>query len=221
MSTNTEYQIKTKKEMIEYIHKSGVRLKDFDYQLETNYALVYKLPNDEIILLPAGKVGMEYPSFLFSTKNDLEKMIDNDFFPINKEYMNAFELEYDRMKNIQNNLNYYYSYLSTTLKIDFDEHLTEIKLEKIYNKILLNNFIDKKIEETVLISYSILYMDFLRKIYNGNWEIKKKYGVYNPYVSIFLQTEKKRYDIYQKILIAIKGKKSSSFSVLKKSIELY
>jgi len=66
----------------QYLRPNKMTIDDYAYQLTTNHAFVYKLPDSTIVLLPNGWRSEE-EGFVLENEKCLQDMIDKDYFPIN------------------------------------------------------------------------------------------------------------------------------------------
>ena len=180
------YQILSTENLKKILKKNG-RTFDFDYQLETNKAFIFVLKDTSVLFYPNNPDAKE--GFLFKNKSVLDKMIIDDFFPLQFSLGRYLHDKYiTEIKEL--NIDYFRNFLFSThlFKKDKDK-----KIEDIYNTFLHSK--NKKWELAYAIS--ILVMEDYKLKHNAKWLIVKRYGPYNPYFEPYLYTNDGRvFDVF-------------------------
>jgi len=195
--------------LVDYLKKSGRvhPIKDKDYQLSTNHCWVHEMNNGEVILLPnkyldpRGKGRIK--GLLVKDIVTFRKMIENDYFPIESYKYKLFEEEQDRIKNLSQEINYYFNFLQYCYK------KTEDTLTKSVGERLFSQAIGRKIKgvftDKERMALMIVTGELLRRLVEGKWILEKKYGVFNPYYKPNILTCHNTVILVDSIGISFKG----------------
>jgi hypothetical protein len=183
-------------------------MRDFDYQLETNNAFIYKLNTGQIVLFPAHPTANGAKCLVFRDQTCFDDCVSKDHFPIENYDKQLEDNDPDRLKNIGANINYYQEYLNNRYKLDFTE-LNRETIQSYYLKVSK----DKSGYPLTVIALGALMGEQLRIELNGTWVVKKNYGPYNPYYSPLIKSGDKIFQVYDKLysMIESKTKDSSAF----------
>ena len=173
---------------------------DFDYQLKTNYAFIYKLHTGQIVLPPAQPTANEPKCLVFRDQACFDACILNDYFPIENYDKQLEDHDPDRLKDIESNINYYQEYLNNRYKFDFDKLDREI-VQSYYSKVLK----DKSCYPQAIIALGSLMGEQLRIELNGKWVLRKWYGSYNPYYTPLIKSGDYVSPIYDKLYSMIES----------------
>ncbi|MBB1287392.1 hypothetical protein HRH25_23655 [Flavisolibacter sp. BT320] len=177
------YKVLPTKQCIAYIESQGLTVDDWDTTLSipSGYGFLYSLPTKEIVLIPT-RTGMPYEGFIYKNKAAFERMVQEDFFPLSEQYLTYWEMERDNLKSLPASVPYFESLLQAELQLNTVLRNPE-GLEKVYH--LLVKFIKEKksknLNERVVLAYAILVMDYLVRTKGAEWEIAKRYEIYNSY----------------------------------------
>ncbi len=184
--TSDCYEVKSGEYLNDYLKRVHGRMPfNSDYQLKTNLGLVHELPNGEIVFLAIGHDGI-----IFKDKACFKAAIDADVFPIENPHKDLFELEKERIKEINLNIDYYHQHLNKVFKVDFQEingESVQAYLKKIVGRTLRKLTTEKDAVALVAIIGQLLLNEE-----GGSWLLEKRYGTYNPYFEPMLLTEKKQ-----------------------------
>lgn len=184
------YEIKPVDELAEMRNKLNAQ---FVYQDEESLAHIYKLQDGRMILFPAiGKDGL-----IFENENKLKNALSKGGIPLNEETQNPFQINRERIKNFENNIDYFLKIMSDTLNINIDvnnddalyyeeinKHIKSLGYEKAYN--------------SLFIPIGVFVGEKIRKRTASEWGLKKEYG-YNPYYIPELSTSDKVYYPWYKL----------------------
>lgn len=183
-------------------------MKDFDYQLETNHAFIYKLNTGQIVLFPSSATPNPPKCLVFRDQACFDECVSKDHFPIENYDKQLEDHDPDRLKNIGANISYYQEYLNNQYKLGFTE-LNRETIESYYLKVLK----DKSGYPLTIIALGALMGEQLRIELNGKWVLRKWYGPYNPYYSPLIKSGDKIFHVYDELysMIESKTKDSSAF----------
>jgi len=209
-----EFQIKEAENLIKYLSQNGKKdiVLDSDYQLESNYGFVYNLENGKVVFLPN---DLKSKGLIIENKSIFDKMIEDDYLPIEDEFKNLFESEIKQIQRIDKEIFNYQEHLNKTLKFDFqelDKEAAQAYLSKVVGRTIKKLTTDKDIVGLIAI-----FGELVRKEVNGKWFTFKRYGKYNPYYEPNIVTEKKKViKISSKIMGNIKWKVATLESIFNK-----
>lgn len=198
--------IKDSQELIAYLHNQGRgNAFDHDYQLKTNYGLVYKLADGKVIFIPSHCRGN---GFLFDDEKCFDEIIEADRFPIDNPEMSLYDVEIDRIKTINKQVDFYRNHLNAILKFDFPEINRDAATA--YLRKVIGRTIKKLTTDTDVVALIAIFGEIIRKEIGGKWVIEKWYGTYNPHFKPRILTQdRKLIFIDDKILGKIKWKVSN------------
>jgi hypothetical protein len=184
-STNECYEVKSSDYLIDYLQRvHGRQPFNASYHLETNYGLIHELSNGEVVFLTIGHDGI-----IFKNKACFKAAVDADEFPIDNPHKNLFELEKERISNINLHVDYYREHLNRILKLNFQE----INRESVeaYLKKIVGRTIRKLTTEKDAVALIAVVGQLIINEQGGSWLIEKRYGTYNPYFEpLLLNTDK-------------------------------
>ena len=152
-----------------------------DLQLETNYCLVYFLPNKEVILLTTyPSIEKDRRGILFKNKQCFDEMVEKDIFPLKNTDRTLFDVLMNEINNdLINNIPLFQNLLNESLNLKLKD-LNEITL-KTYLRLLQKRNKNNKMNDRELFAFATLFSEFFRDKINGKWVLMKKYGSINPY----------------------------------------
>lgn len=210
MSQN--YKLMNQDVLKEYLDSHNKEFLDNDTQLD-NFALVYYLKNGEVLVYPQNmtlnvKINNTIKGFVFNSKEDYQKCIDEDYFPVDdKVYVSIFEPDQEYIKNINKNKEYFENYLQTKLRTkDFTLSSYYNQVGKLYRK-------NKDSPMDIIALGALVGNQLLMDIDGGKWILVKRYGVYNPYYEPYIIDKDKRiYDVYDAVISGIKAKFDLDFT---------
>lgn len=209
---NSEYQIKSIDELIEIRDKENAK---FIFQDEESLAHIYRLQDGKMILLPAvGKDGL-----IFENEKGLKSVLANGKIPLIEDNPSPFQIEKERLNNIENNVPFFLKKMSDTLKIEIDIK----RNDKLFYKEIserIKNLGYENAYKSLFISIGVFVGEKIRQKTGSKWSLKKAYG-YNPYYVPELITagrvyypwykladmllERKKFDIEKYILFVSQG----------------
>jgi hypothetical protein len=181
---------------------------DFDYQMETNHAFIYKLNTGQILMYPSFPSVDRPKCLLFKNQVCFDECVSKDHFPIENYARQLEDHDSERLRNIGENIRYYQNYLNDRYNLDFTELSRQI-VQSYYSKVLK----DKSGYPTAIIALGVLMGEQLRSELNGKWVLRKWYGPYNPYYSPLIQSGDRVFHIYDELhsMMERKVKDSSAF----------
>lgn len=166
--------------LVDYLKTNERDVDAYDYQLDSNFAFIYILENQEIVVLP-GNLSSYENGLILKNKEVLDKMIQEDYFPVTVKDYYYYEIYKDRFKNeLSFNINNSISFLESKLKMKLTDTNYDDKFFDQFNNSIKNSDFSKHKDE-YLFSLSFLLGEIIIKNKNGFWQINKEYGVYNPY----------------------------------------
>jgi hypothetical protein len=192
--------------LLEHHHK--VPMKDFDYQLETNGAFIYKLSTGQVVLLPAAASLNPPKCLVFADQACFDDCVSKDHFPIENFDKQLDDYDPARLRNIASNISYYQEYLNNRYKFNFSELNRDI-IQHYYLKVLK----DKSAYPSAIIALGALMGEQLRVELNGKWVLRKRYGPYNPFYIPLVKSGHKIFHINDELfsMLESKTKDSSTF----------
>jgi hypothetical protein len=93
-----------------------VPMRDFDYQMQTNHAFIYKLNTGQVVLLPAFPSANPPKCLVFRDRACFDACVTQDYFPIENYDKHLEDYDPDRSKNVASNITYYQEYLNNLYK---------------------------------------------------------------------------------------------------------
>jgi hypothetical protein len=89
------FEIKSTEKCINYIKSFGIAIKNYYHSLSipSEYGLLYKLPNNKIVLILSCFSNKEYPGFIYNNIDNFKEMVGKDYFPIEPPYTTVWGLE--------------------------------------------------------------------------------------------------------------------------------
>jgi hypothetical protein len=206
------FQIKSADDLIKILEKDGKSppLYDFDYQLQTNYGLVFNLTNNKVIFLPN---NFRDKGLIFEDNNCFKQVIHADKFPLENPERTLYDTEIEGIKIINEQIGFYHSHLNTILKFDYPEINQEIA--QLYLKKIIGRTIKKLTTHKDIIALIAVLGELIRKEVNGKWVIEKWYGTYNPHFKPRILNNKQRLIFIDDIILSqIKWKVSDTQYIL-------
>jgi hypothetical protein len=187
-------------------HKDPMR--DFDYQLETNHAFIYKLNTGQVVLFPAFPSANSPKCLVFRDQNCFDECVLNDHFPIENYDKQLEDNDTDRLRSITSNILYYQDYLNNRYSLHFVE-LNREAIQDYYSKVAK----DTSGYPLTVIALGTLMGEQLRIEMNGNWVLRKSYGPYNPYYTPLVKSGDKVFPVLDKVysMIGSETVESSKF----------
>lgn len=208
------YTIIASDKMLSYLRKNGRKdYLDFDLQLQTNYGFVYYLKSKEVVFVPN---NFKNDAILFENKKNYQKTIDSDFFPIENPEQNLYDIELDRIRSINKQIEFYQNHLNTVLNFQFKT--VDVDTAQAYMKKIIGRKIKKLTTETDLVALIAIIGEIMRKRIKGKWLLEKWYGMYNPYyMPRILDTSKKIIHINDYVLTSVKWNNANVEQQLKRT----
>ena len=182
-----EYKIIPYKKVFPLLRKNlGVEFySKFDYRVETNQGLVYKIGN-QLIFLAKNK----HCCIIFEDEVVLTRMIENDNFPIEEPEWNPFAREKDRIMNFHNQYEHYKEFLNKQLGFQI-ESVDMSSIEKYLSKVIGRTIKKVATEKEIIGLISVVGQKF-KELYPSKWFGTKRYGTYNSYLEPNLVTNVNR-----------------------------
>lgn len=167
--------VKSLEEAEKYLALHGKKLSDWEEQLPTNRATVYRISTGEVILLPS-PLRPGYKCLLFSNEECFRECVRKDSFPVENEDKEMFEYDPEGQRKIHENIGKYHAYLNKRLKLDYPS-LDRSNMQAYYEGV----YKIKKKERMDIVALGAVMGELFRKELNGRWILEKWYGTYNPY----------------------------------------
>jgi hypothetical protein len=217
-----DYTRKTTSECINYIESFERSLSVADsLSIPGLGGLIYKLPNDKIVLIPTN-YEIEYSGFIFSSLSAFNEMVEKDYYPVAENELTSWEVEKFNLENLPFSTVKYKQFLEKNLKIDNVDISNDTQLRIIYDVIVRFLKIKKSVQiikERMVLSFAIVIMDHLVKLYSGKWKYQKRYEVYNSYNYPLIEIQNKTKNTINDLYILFEGK-AADFIFFKKFIGL-
>jgi len=159
----------------EYLALNGKKFSDYEEQLPTNNAAVYRISTGEIILLP-NPLGSRSKCLLFANEGCFQECLQKDSFPVENDSKEIYEYDQKGQRKIHENINEYHEYLNNRLKLDYPS-MDKNNMQEYYSNVLKI----KNKERMDILALGAVMGELFRKELNGKWILEKWYGTYNPY----------------------------------------
>lgn len=186
---NKYYREDTIENIFDYLRSYGIEpAEDIDnhYQLKTNLAIVFTIKNGEIALVRSDFYGK---GLIISSKEYLEEMIRDNYFPIENSEKTIFEEEKEIIKNFKANQDLLFKHICQKVKKTID--INENEDLNFALKSLM-----KSRKKNVALDYIALGYILGEKIISNNvgykWILVEHYGDYNPYLEPCILTDKNK-----------------------------
>lgn len=201
------YQLISEEEAVEYIQSDGLQLNEFDskYFISQGSVIAYVLNNENIILMPLAAKG-EYPCMWIKDKQELQKYMTQDNFPVSTEYKSWLEINRDSVKSFRLDSELYKSALESEFKLEIDKDFLQ-SAEKIFNSLKKSN--KRKLHETKydkVYMLGLLLIHHLSKEYNLKMDIEKIPVPYSYYYYPYLVKNGVRVDVISALFGELKWK---------------
>ena len=209
------YEIKTTNELVAYLKNNGKinPYDDFNYQLPTNHGWVYELDNGQVIFIAN---TFRHGGLIFRDKECFNQTVKADNFPIENPNKNLYDIEIERIKSINRQIDFYKNHLNTILKFDFQELNREAA--QAYIKKVVGRKIKKLTTDTDLVALIAIFGEIMRREINGKWVLEKWYDTFNPYfIPRILNKQNELIHFNDSLLISIKWKVTHIDSILNKT----
>lgn len=171
-----DYKIMSTSNLLDYLESKSRKPMSLDYQLNSNYANIYLLENDEVVLIPSTFQG---DGILFKNSKSFENMVGTEIFPIENPNRGLFELEMKSILNIKNNTNISQEQLNHGFKLNY--MTVDRNTLKSYYQNVKSIFKNRADKNKYLIALTTLVGEYLKETKQGHWALIKRYGIYNPY----------------------------------------
>jgi hypothetical protein len=176
--------------------------RDNHYQLQTSLAIIYKLNNGKLALVP-NDLDINKKGLIINSQKCLDDMIANDYFPIENYEKTIYEYNMDVIKNFKNELPFFRTYLEQKFKKKID--VNDNKDLDISMSFLVK---EKKRKSNIPLDYIAFGSIIGERIINENlgyrWILIKTYGTFNPYFRpVILTSSNKIIDIYEHLMSRI------------------
>ncbi len=207
------FEIKHTDELIEYLKENGRTdiFESFDYQLQTNCGWIYELDNGRVVFI---ENSFTHGGLIFKDKDSFNQIIESDKFPIENPDKDLYEVEIERVKTINKQINFYREHLNNVLKFDFAE-VTRDSAQSYLSKIV-GRSIKKLTVDIDLVALVAIFGEVARREINGKWVLEKWYGAFNPYfVPKIIDSNDKVIPITESVLTSVKWKVTNVASIFK------
>ena len=182
-NSQNRFTVKPTNQCIKYIESFGLTIHDFQDSLSSGspYTLVFKLPNNEIVMIPSD-LNEKYVGFIYEDTPAFIEMKENDFFPVGQKNLTFWELERDYLNKFPASVPHYTEFLKKELKV-VDLSFEKQELEKIYSLVAAyrkgkNPAYSK---DKITLAFSLIVMNDLVQKGIGKWQITTRYKTYNSY----------------------------------------
>lgn len=224
LSSFKDFEMKTirKKDLYKTLSDNDLKIDDAIFILESNNASVFELKNKELLVLPQRQpLDENYPILIFENQAQIDSCVANDFFPIEEKFLTLKEKEYKRMSKVEDSIVHYLTFLNSYLNLSLNTDYSEIDVETTYNhlsKLTLKKIKDPEKFSKALLSFSLLYMNFLVNNQSASWIKKKSYDTYNPTCELFISLNDKVLSIYVATIILFQGVVKDDFNYYKRFV---
>lgn len=179
------------------LEKHGLSDMDFYAQLKSG-AFLYQLTSDIFIVYETS----ENFGLLVKGKAAIEKMVNEDYFPIELEPKNGQPIEYDKdnIQHINERSMYYRDLLNNKTGLKFDT-VTENALKEYLTKSFVLSKKNKLGNDGKLALTSVIGEYAIMK-YNGKWALRKVYhSGYNPsFEPCVIKSNQKLFFVYSSVI---------------------
>ncbi len=175
---NQPYEILLVSDLRNILKENSLNRQDFDFCLKTNGCFVYTLKSGELIVIPNDTVH-NTKGLLISNKENYQRCIDSDHFPIESEKKRIEEKYAEEIGSINKRADK----IIEELKLKFipSQNSKKIDRESLSELLLIVRENLKRLSEKDKV-YSVLALgEYLREKNNGKWVLIKYYGAFNPY----------------------------------------
>lgn len=180
-------------------------MRDFDYQLQTNYAFIYKLMDGRIVMFPSHATVIKPKILVFSDQTCFDDCVSKDHFPVDNYDKQLEDHNVDHLRNIGSNISYYQDYLNKIYGLDFGE-LNRGAIQSYYLKVVK----DESGYPMTVIAMGTLMGEQLRIESNGKWVLRKIYRRYNPYYSPLIKVNDQVLSVFDHLYSMIESQTEDS-----------
>jgi hypothetical protein len=192
---------KNLEEVENLLKANGKTLRDYEKQLPTNHAIVYRLPTGQIILTP-GSLRPGCKSLFFESEECFQECLRNDHFPIENENKDFFEHDQEGIRRMHESIGEYQAYLNKKLKMNHTT-LDRASAQDYYGHILKK----RKRDREDIIALGAVMGELFRRETGGQWILEKWYGTYNPYYKpLILLPDGRIFSPYDKLSSVFDGR---------------
>jgi hypothetical protein len=160
-----------------FLKDRGRNLSEFDEQLATNHAFIFRMSSGEVVLAP-GTLSADQSYLIFTNEQCFDDAISQDYFPVENYDKSIEEYDVEGMKNISSRIENYVDLLVRKYSIK-NSSITRDTIQEMYSKVLNNK--SRPPEE--IVALGAVMGEALRIELKGSWILVKTYGTYNPYYS--------------------------------------
>ena len=202
------------KDIMQYLSANGLDPiwdKDNHFQLEGNLSIVYRMSSGEFALVP-NDLDINKYGLIIHSKECLEKMIQEDYFPLENHDKTIFEECSIQIQLFKEQKNFFEGDTIKVLDVIIDLNNFET-MDKALNTIILKK---KKAVPLDFLNLGFAFGEFIIRTNNGfQWAFLKRYGTYNPYLTpIILSDNNEMIDVYSLVGKRVRGKFQSLNPVL-------
>ncbi len=192
MSQQRDYQILETTELSDLKWTKGGKFKK---QIKFNYASIYQLKDKRFILIPS----KGSPGILFETREALERMIKEEYFPVPEDTTNPLIKNRDKILNLEANILYFVKELEQEMSVKltgendsllFQDSILEILSDNISKTLVSYDDKDELIFK-IIVPLTVFIGEFIKNKVDVHWELRKSYTL-NPFWSFDLYDNRKR-----------------------------
>lgn len=215
---SSTYKVITTEEGIAYLNQHKIKASEWspEHLLPNRAVYVYPLSTGEIVLLEAGLCDGR-PAFVFSNKNELQRCLNDDFFPVPLAQMTWLEENAKQVEHFLDDSNFYLKPIHEALGVTVPFR-TIGDCEVAYEKLRI--YVRRKstsIEDHVSMNhyFALAMGGFLVREKGYLYTIDKIYNGYNPENRVFLIEKEsgtsQRKDLFSATFRAVESKWKASF----------
>lgn len=180
MNSTNCYEVKSQEWLMNELDKNEIQFGYHGTQLfeSSRLAVIYKLKNEKIILLPES-IYENGKGLILNNYDCLAQMLVEDYIPIENPEKTYLESNQDQLHRLHEDVDYFLKYLNNRFGSDFVD-IDKSSYEFFYSKILAN-YTNQDNEDEDYLALTILAGELIRKSREGKWILIKNEGVFNPY----------------------------------------
>jgi hypothetical protein len=218
------YKVIPTRACIEYIERNGLTIQDnSDYGIKSSSGLIYLLPNNEVVLIPAN-FDLNYPGIVFENLEIFRHYADLNFFPIGEENMTWFERYNNQIKQFRTHSEFYSKTLTQVLHVQFPfQNSDDIKEAFLKVREILHSGkqeIGLRKAEQLVYSFGLALTNYLVDIKKLKPVYRESYENYNPVTNVLIEEDGEVDNILTTCSIYIRSTSPDSLASFMKVIGL-
>lgn len=204
--TQINYKVIATSECIKYIEAQLGRefeITDFYKTIPSQSGLLIKLKNNKIVLVPSN-FDPNYPGFIFDDEKSLERMVDDDFYPIGRDNMTAWEIIRNELNILPKSVTYFHDFAFGKSECKpFIKSMEDFRC--LYDSVIKNLKISKDpiLSHQLVISFAIIVMNFMVENDKAKWQFDKRFEQYNSYKYPSVKVNDREIDLIQLVMICV------------------